>query len=110
MRVLLIVPFLFLLALLAFAKPTTKRDNRITFTIFNDCDQAVQPIFNPSLPGREFTGQHVTKPNKDKEIHFTSNDYRGFIYTRIKGSKRNGQINTTHGQFDVGTGKYAIST
>lgn len=110
MRFLIILSSIFFFSFLSIAKPTLKRDNRITFTIFNDCDEAIQPIFYPSLPGREQTSQPVIKPNKYKEIHFTSNDYRGYIYTRIKGSKRNGQINTTHGQFDVGTGKYAIST
>lgn len=92
------------------AVPIFKRDNRITITVFNDCNESVQPIFKPSLPGREQTGQHVIKSKKYKSFNFTSNDYRGYIYSRIKGSHQNGQINTTHGQFDVGTGKYAIST
>ncbi|PWN35286.1 Osmotin, thaumatin-like protein [Meira miltonrushii] len=109
MRFIILVSSIFFLALTSFAKPTVKRDNRITFTIFNNCDEGVQPIFDPSLPGREFTGQNVIKPGKHSEIHFTSDNYRGSIYTRIKGSRQDGQFNTTHGQFDIGTGKYAIS-
>lgn len=110
MRSFIIIPSIFFLAFGSLAVPSLKRENRITITIFNDCDESVQPIFKPSLPGREVTGQPVIKSNKYKSFRFTSNDYRGYIYTRIKGSHQNGQLNTTHGQFDVGTGKYAIST
>lgn len=110
----ILLSFLFL-AYTLMARPTDllkariKRDDQITFTMFNDCDESVQPIFDPSLPGRETTSQHVIKPKHYQTLHFTSNDYRGFIYTRIRGSKMDGKKNTTHGQFDIATGKYAIS-
>lgn len=85
------------------------RANVYTFTIYNKCDEPIQPVFEPALPGEGLSAWPVIQPDSSHSRQFRSDSYQGTFYAPIKGSTQNGRQQTTHGEFSVGSGEYDIS-
>ncbi|PWN52305.1 hypothetical protein IE53DRAFT_385271 [Violaceomyces palustris] len=83
-----------------------KRSSEIHVTVWNSCEEAFAPIFEPALPGNQTWP--TIQPRQSKTLSFRSDTYKGSFYAPIQGSDQDG-IGATHGEIDLEHAYYNIN-